>query len=82
MLDGFTALAFGFCAALTLDGGQDIVAVGYVASGQCVVRMYAGDSHGDTVTINDHDIGIEMIEGGTVVHIDDLQFTIPKTEDV
>jgi hypothetical protein len=80
MLDGFTALAFGFCAAVVLDDGQDVVALGYVASEHCVVRMYAGDSHGDTVNINDHDVGIEMIDGGAVVHIDDLEFVVPKTE--
>ncbi len=51
-MDGFTLLAFGFCAALTLNGNQDVVALGYTSAGQCIVHMHAGDSHGETVTIN------------------------------
>jgi adenylosuccinate synthase len=79
---GFVALAFGFCASVIQDEGQNVVALGYVSETTCVVRMEVGDSHGDTVTINDHDIGVEMIDGGAVVHIDDLLFVIPKTVGV
>ncbi len=81
-MDGFTLLAFGFCAALTIDGNQDVVALGYVSSDTCIIRMEVGDSHGETVTINGHEVGIEMIEGGAVVHVDELQFVIPKTEGI
>lgn len=77
---GFIALAFSFCAAMTLNGGQDVIALGYVSHGKCIVQMEVGDSHGQTATINGHDVGVEMIEEGAIVHIDDLQFVILKTE--
>lgn len=80
MIGGAVVLAFGFCAAMDLIGGQDVVALGYVSKGECIVHARFGDSHGDTVTINEHSIGIDMIEDGAVVHIDELRFVIPKTE--
>jgi hypothetical protein len=79
---GFVALAFSFCAAMATLGGQDVVAFGYVSGKECIVHAYVGDSHGETVTINDHSIGIEMLSEGAVVHIDDLRFTIAKTEGI
>jgi len=79
---GFVALAFSFCASMAMVGGQDVVAMGYVSGKECIVHMYIGDSHGETVTINQHSIGIEMLESGAVVHIDDLLFTIAKTEGI
>ena len=82
MPDGFLALAFGFCAALVLDGGQDVVALGYQSEGECVVHAYFGESYGDTVTINGHEIGVALIDGGAEVFIDDLRFVIPKTSGI
>jgi hypothetical protein len=82
MTSGFTALAFSFCAAIVQDGGADNVALGYVSNDKCEVMMIVGDSHGDTATINGHDIGVELLLDGAVVHIDDLQFVIQKTEGV
>ena len=79
---GFVALAFSFCAAMSTIGGQDVVAFGYVSGKQCVVHAYVGDSHGETVTINQHSIGIDILESGAVIHIDDLLFTIAKTEGI
>lgn len=79
---GFVALAFSFCAAMAMIGNQDVVAFGYVSGRECVVHAYVGDSHGETVTINDHSIGIEMLDEGAVVHIDDLQFVTAKTEGI
>ncbi len=79
---GFVALAFSFCAAVATLGNQDVVAFGYVSGKQCVVHAYVGDSHGETVTINQHSIGIDMLESGAVVHIDDLLFVIAKTEGI
>jgi hypothetical protein len=79
---GFVALAFSFCAAMATLGGQDVVAFGYVSGKECVVHAYVGDSHGEMVTINGHSIGVEMLAEGAVVHVDDLQFTIAKTEGI
>jgi hypothetical protein len=80
MDSGFVALAFSFCAAMAVIGNQDVVAFGYVSGKACIIHAYVGDSHGETVTINDHSIGIEMIEDGAVVHIDNLLFVIAKTD--
>ncbi len=83
MMDaGFVALAFSFCAAMATIGNQDVVAFGYVSGKSCVVHAYVGDSRGETVTINQHSIGIEMLESGAVVHIDDLRFVLAKTEGI
>ncbi len=83
MLDGgFVALAFSFCAAMDIIGGQDVVALGYISRDKCIVHARFGDSHGDTVTINHHSIGIDMIKDGAVVHIDELLFVIQKTDGV
>lgn len=79
---GFVALAFSFCAAMAMVGGQDVVAFGYVSGKTCIVHAYVGDSHGETVTINQHSIGIEMLDDGAVVHIDELRFVIAKTEGI
>lgn len=82
MTDGFLSLAFGFCAALVLDGSQDVVAFGYQSQGDCVVHFHLLDSHGDTVTIGGHSIGVSMIDGGAEVLIDDLRFVVPKTAGI
>lgn len=76
----FVALAFGFCASLTSHGAQDLVALGYVSKDECVIRMIVGDSHGQAVTVNDHEIGVTILQDGAEVRIDDLRFVIPKTE--
>lgn len=76
----FVALAFGFCASLTSHGAQDLVALGYIAKDECVVRMIVGDSHGETVTVNDHEIGVTILHDGAEVQIDDLHFVVQKTE--
>lgn len=79
MIDGFVALAFGFCAAIEEDGGQEVVAFGYVSAEECHVRIYLGDSHGETLTINQHEIGVKILGEGAEIGIDDLRFVIPKT---
>ncbi len=79
---GFVALAFSFCAAMAMVGGQDVVAFGYVSGKTCVTHAYFGDSHGETVTIGQHAIGIDMLDAGAVIHIDELRFVIAKTEGI
>lgn len=76
---GFVALAFSFCAGMGLEEGSEIVQLGYVKEDKCVVAMIVGDSDGQTAEINGHEIGVEMLKGGAVVHIDDLQFVVVKT---
>lgn len=76
---GFVAMAFSFCAAMGADEGQQIVELGSIQDDKCIVRMIIGDSHGQTAEINKHEIGVEMLKGGAVVHIDDLQFVIVIT---
>lgn len=79
MIDGFVALIFGFCAAAIDDASSDVVAFGYQSDGQCVVRMYLGDSHDQTVTINEHSVSVKLLPGGAEVGIDDLRFVLVKT---
>ena len=79
---GFVALAFSFCASMAMVGGQDVVAFGYVSGKSCITHAYFGDSHGETVTIGQHSIGIEMLEEGAVIKIDELRFVIAKTEGI
>ena len=83
---GFIALAFGFCAVMN-NYGEDAhtVGLGYLAEGKCIIRMDVGDSKGETAVINEHNIGIEILddeETAAIVHIDDLSFSIPNTEGV
>ena len=82
MLDGFTALAFSFCAALTLDGGQDVVALGYVSQGECEVHMVVGDTQGEAAVIDGHEISVKMLEHGAEISVDDLRFVLIKTEGI
>jgi hypothetical protein len=78
----FTAIAFGLCASLSPFGAQDILQLGYLANNDCIIHAEIGDTHGESAVILGHDIGVEMIEGGAVIHIDGLMFVIPKTEGV
>lgn len=84
MPHGFIALAYSFCAAMGIEGNQDVIKLGYISNGECIVQMMLGGSKGpeDTITIGDHEVAIEMIDGGAVVHIDDLQFVVQKTEEI
>lgn len=78
----FTAIAFGLCASLSTYGSDDVLQLGYLANGDCIIHVEMGDTHGESATILGHDIGVEMIEGGAVIHIDGLMFVVPKTEGV
>jgi hypothetical protein len=82
MPDGFISLAFGFCASLVIEGNQDLVAFGYQSQGECVAHLFLGDSHGETVTISGHSVGVTMLDGGAEVSIDELRFVIPKTDRI
>ena len=76
----FTAIAFGLCASLSAFGDQDTIQLGYLANNDCIIHVEIGDTHGESAVILGHDIGVEMIEGGAVIHIDGLTFVVPKTE--
>ena len=77
MIDGFTILAFGFCAAIA-DLPSDNVRLGYVSDGKCIVQMEVGDTGPDHFTIQQHDFKIELLDGGAEVSIDDLKFVLPR----
>lgn len=80
---GAVMMLYGFCALMGIvEGGSDVVKLGYVSEDKCIVQMISGDSEGQTDSINGHEIGVEMLEDGAVVHLDDLLFVITKTPDV
>lgn len=84
MLHGFIGLIFNFCVAVSPPYGEyaNTVELGYQSEGECVVRMIVGDSKGDTVTINEHTISIEILEGGAQVNIDNQGFALIYTEGI
>lgn len=79
-MDGFTALAFGFCAALANIHGEIMIDLGQVVAGACDTFAWVGDSHGRTGSIRGHDFSVNMFEGGAEVTIDGKKFIVPKTE--
>lgn len=81
MVDGYTALAFGLCAAINLHGAQDMVEFGYIAHNRCVVQLEVGDPIATTI-IGGHDVAVIMLEDGAEIAIDNLRFTIQKTDPV
>lgn len=80
MTDGFTALVFGFCAMVSSEG--DSVELGYVSEDKCIVRVDIGNTHGQTATLNEHEVGIKMLEGGAEISIDDLRFVIQASKGI
>jgi hypothetical protein len=78
-MDGFTALAFGFCAAVTMYHGTELVDFGEVVAGQCETFALIGDSRGRTARIKGHDIGVDFFDSGAEVAVDGLKFIIPRT---
>ena len=79
-MGGFVGLIWNFCAAVSPPwDGPATVRLGYQSQGECIVRIIVGDSHGETVTINDHTISIEIIEGGAQINIDNQGFTLINT---
>lgn len=82
MTHGFIALIFNFCAAMSPPGEDaGTIQLGYQSQGECVVRMIVGDSHGDTVTINGHAVGVELLVGGAQVTIDGQGFALIETNE-
>lgn len=75
---GFVGMVFGFCASVTTVHGEDVANLGYIKDGECIVQLVEGDTEGQMATIKGHEIGIQMIEDGAVIHIDDLLFVVPK----
>lgn len=75
---GFVGLIWGFCAAISQPGEEapNTIKLGYQSEGQCIVRMVVGDSHGETITINEHAISVEILEGGAQVNIDEQGFVV------
>ena len=81
-MDGFTALAFGFCAAITMYHGTELIDFGDVVAGQCETFALIGDSHGQTARIKGHDIGVDIFDGGAEVVVDGLKFVVPRTSRI
>lgn len=81
-MDGFTALAFGFCAGLTMFHGSELLDFGQVVAGQCETFALIGDSRGETARIRGHDIATDFFEGGVVVSVDGLKFVVPRTSRI
>ena len=81
-MDGFTALVFGFCAAVANIHGEELLDLGNVVAGECKTFAWFGDSHGETAVIQGHDIGVSMFEAGAEVTIDGRKFVVPKTQGI
>jgi hypothetical protein len=77
-MEGFTLLPFAFCAQMAVAQGQNLVELGYVVTGECIVHLQIGDSHGETAWINGHDVGVSIFDQGAEVFIDGLKFIVPK----
>jgi hypothetical protein len=77
-MEGFTLLPFAFCAQMAVAQGQTLVELGYVVTGECIVHLQIGDSHGETAWINGHDVGVSIFDQGAEVFIDGLKFIVPK----
>lgn len=73
-MDGFTLLAFGFCAAIASIHGQDVLDLGKVVAGECRTFAWVGDSHGNSAVIQGHDFSVSMFDGGAEVTIDGRKF--------
>lgn len=78
-MDGFTALAFGFCAAIASIHGQPLVDLGQIVAGECQTFAWVGDSHGESAVIHGHDFEVSMFYGGAEVIIDGRKYIVPKT---
>ena len=77
VMDGFSVLTAGFCAALATIHGQQLVEIGDLVAGECVGFVYVSEGSGE---LRGHDFEIEFFEGGAVVKIDSKRFVLPKTE--
>lgn len=78
-MDGFTLLAFGFCAGLASFHGQTVVDLGVVKSGECDTFVYLGDSDGESAEIRGHDFAVSIFEGGAEVIMDGKKYVVPRT---
>ena len=72
----FVVLAFGLCAALSQE--QTKVKIGYLSDHQCIFQ-HEWDNH-TYGWLGDHRAFVEIIEGGAVIGIEDLEFVIPAFE--
>lgn len=73
----FVALAFGLCAALSQE--QTKVQIGYRVDKACVFQHEWDDkTYG---WLGDHRAFVEIIDGGAVIVIEDLEFVIMAFEE-
>lgn len=77
-MDGFMALAFGFCAAVANVHGQYLIDLGNIVAGECKTFAWVGDSRGESVRVQGHDISVSMFEDGAEVTLDGRRFVVPK----
>ena len=77
MMEGFTALAFGFCAAIVNVHGQELIEIGDIISSECRTFAYVSEGSGE---LRNHDFTIEFFTEGAIVTVDGKRFVLPKTE--
>ena len=80
MLDGFTLLAYAFCAAVIPAGTRELVAVGYVSLDRCFIQIETGENIAKV--IEGHDVSIEVLQDGAVIGIDTLRFFVSKAPSI
>ena len=77
MIDGFTVLAFGFCAMVALLDNTPVALVGIIEAHTCAVRI-AEKYHGSG-RIDGHAVAVMVGARGAVVWIDRAAFAVPAT---